>query len=1073
LKKSNQTYFFLFLIFTLCAVFAFYLNGLITKRKEDQQQLKKEVIHQRTVDQFETSIENFAAFVAGLSAYIHSQPSIPTAQELQAFTNNSLEKIQFNDSIVISYLDSTHAFIFSFDRNTINQHNLVGTNVASIRNQEEIDFLNMVMQDDVLHLNKPINLVEGWLGIPLLFSINKNGESIGYLAPIVNFSTIINRVYDNIDTEEFYFKFTADGIEFDRGAIYDGSKIYNKYSDPEYFRKHELNDSLLTTDLKLYGYHFTIGTAFKNPGVITIYQTVLVYGFLLLISIFLSYLGAQYIKNGKVNEFLTSSKELISSQNLELIEAKEKYTELLTNVGDGVFELDSEGKCVYINPKMLEMLNRTPDQVMESSIWDFIHPDDVIAMQHYYGEKFKMKASSCLYEYRLDPLDKDPIWIQQSTTMQYEGKKMMKLQSVARDISELKKLREELLEKESLFRLVSENSSDLIAIHELDGTYKFVSPASKDLIGYTPHELEGRNPYEFIHPNDVERLKNGAHSATIQGESIQLVEYRMRKKTGLYIWMESYTRPIIDDNGEISSFQTSSRNITEKKVEREQLEKAKILAEEASSEKDHFLSMMSHEIRTPLNGIIGTTHLLLSNDPHESQLSHLHILRQSSDNLRAIVNDILDFSKIEEGKIEIDKSVFDLRYLVRGIYENYHQQASEKGVVVTCEVDKKISQYYIGDSVRISQVLHNLMSNAVKFTDEGAISISLSISNQHDEFDEILFIVQDNGIGIPKDRQDSIFEVFVQADKSTTRKYGGSGLGLSITKRLLEFMDSEIILNSSPGTGSKFEFKLALSRASKELTIENYNGANHPLTPLAGTVLIVEDNAFNMNIARDFLHQWGCDTIEATNGKLALEALESEKIDLVLMDLQMPVMDGYETIEIIRSKKSHYYQQLPVVALTAAALGDIKMKVFQSGMDDFITKPFHPSEFHSTISFFLKKRTSSVIDKNIIHHITRKLSSALQDESVANKYVKIFIETMTEESGFLKHALDNKLMNEIKEYSHKNKSSLKMVGLDSLALDAEELEEMIDRKRPVRIILERTKVHLNDILDLLNKLKVT
>jgi CheY-like chemotaxis protein len=194
---------------------------------------------------------------------------------------------------------------------------------------------------------------------------------------------------------------------------------------------------------------------------------------------------------------------------------------------------------------------------------------------------------------------------------------------------------------------------------------------------------------------------------------------------------------------------------------------------------------------------------------------------------------------------------------------------------------------------------------------------------------------------------------------------------------------------------------------------------------------------------------------------------------LVLMDLQMPVMDGYEAIKIIRSNKNHYYQQLPVLALTAAALGDIKMKVFQSGMDDFITKPFHPSEFHGKISFFLKKRTNSVVDKNIIHHITRKLSSTLQDESVVNKYVKIFFETMTEESIFLKQALKNKLMNEIKEYSHKNKSSLRMVGLDSLALDAEELEEMIDREKPERIIFERAKVHLNDILDLLNKLKVS
>lgn len=1052
-------------------MFSFHLNTLITERKEAQLQLKKEVTHQKAVNQFTTSIENFATLTASLSAYVDNHSAMPLAQELQSFAIKTLDKIQFKDSIVISYLDTNHTFIYSFDKRSINQADLVGTNVSAIRDQVEIDFLNNVMKDDELHLSRPINLVEGWLGIPMIFSIRKDDKSIGYLAPIVNFSSIVNSLYTSYDAEEFYFKFEADGSDFDRGAIYDGSKVYSTYDDKEYYRKHDINDSFLITNLKLYGYKFSIGTALKSSEVITVYQTTLIYGFIFLIGVFLSFLGIQRKRNIKINETLVSNKEYISNQNLVLVEAKEKFDNLLTNLGDGVFELDDIGKFTYINQKMLQMLNMKRSDVISTSIWDMIYHEDVLAMRNFYGKKFQRLVKNCSYEYRLNAKGGEPLWVEQNTTMQYEGRRMVKLQSIARDISETKSLKLELDEKESLIRLVSENSSDLIALHELDGTYKYVSPSCFDLTGYEPAELVGRNPYDFVHPDDIPSIRKVPHQSTLDGREISEFEYRIRKKDGSYIWMESYAKPIRNSDGEVVSAQTSSRDITEKKAEKRQLEQAKVKAEEASLAKDNFLSMMSHEIRTPLNGIIGAAHLLINNAPSPNQLSHLHILRQSSDNLRAIVNDILDFSKIEEGKIELENAVLDLQDLLETIHAHYHLIASEKGVKVHLYFGKKVSQYYVGDSVRIAQVIHNLMSNAVKFTNTGFIKLSVSISKQHDAFDEVRFSIEDSGVGISPEQQKTIFGVFTQADKSTTRKFGGSGLGLAIMKRLLGIMDSEVKITSAIGKGAKFEFKLALERESENS--KNVKKLNTPdaFVPLSGNVLIVEDNAFNMTIARDFLKHWGCTTYEAINGKKALEVLKAENIDLVLMDLQMPVMDGYETIKAIRRKKKKYYKEMPVVALTAAALGDIKEKIFQSGMNDFITKPFHPSEFYNKISKFLEKVDEIIVNKDIIHHITEKLSSTLQDKNAADKYLHIFIEIITEESIYLEKALESKSIDEIKVYAHKNKSTLRMVGLDSLSDESEQLENMIEKRHPELSIFSITKKHLNQISELLKQLK--
>ena len=781
------------------------------------------------------------------------------------------------------------------------------------------------------------------------------------------------------------------------------------------------------------------------------------------------------LSNGQKESLWALSRQVVAllklrRENLQRRQIDEDFTDLIDHLGDGVFELDEDGKCTYANTKMLEMLNRDLNEVMNTSIWDMIYHEDVPSMKAYYGEQFRKKSARCYYEYRITSKGGNPIWIQQNTTMEYDGPKMVKLRSIARDMSENKELKLELERKESLYKLVSENSSDFIALHEPDGTYKYVSPSSKELLGYDPSELMGENPYDFIHADDKERLQTGPHQQTLKGQSMHKVEYRFRKKDGSCVWLESYTKPIFSEEGIVVSFQTSSRDISERRAEREQLEIAKNKAEEASEAKDNFLSMMSHEIRTPLNGIIGTTHLLINKSNISEQLPHLNILKQSGDNLLAIVNDILDFNKIEEGKIVIDNSVFNFREVIDLIYENYTFQANEKGIHLSLDYDDNLSAFYQGDSVRISQVLHNLISNAIKFTDKGVVKLSIQKVNQHDNFDEIQFKVEDSGIGIPEDKQEGIFDKFVQAERSTTRQYGGSGLGLSIIKRLLELMNSQIHLESKEGKGSTFHFNLIL-HSHKGQHPSRTSNREDDLKMLNATILLVEDNDFNRTIAKDFLESWGCDVIEAVNGKEALPILEAKNVDLVLLDLQMPVMDGFETIRKIRSESDKYYQKLPVIALTAAALGETKEKVYQSGMNDFITKPFLPTEFYSKLFMRLGNRNDDTSNQNVKEHLLKKLEDTLgQEDGQLEKYVEIFKETMAEEHEVLKKAINNKDFNMLKSYAHKVKSSMRLVGLDEIAREAEELEDMIEQKNPDSMILDKALIHSDSIFDILNEL---
>ena len=407
--------------------------------------------------------------------------------------------------------------------------------------------------------------------------------------------------------------------------------------------------------------------------------------------------------------------------------------------------------------------------------------------------------------------------------------------------------------------------------------------------------------------------------------------------------------PLDQKNGSlIGTVNYLEDQIKRSKLLENELIKAKEIAEKASHAKSDFLSVMSHEIRTPLNAIIGIAHLMMNDSLPLSQMENLRTLNISAENLLNLINDILDFNKIEEGKILLSEKNIDLKQLVNNIKLANRIRAEERGDVLKVIMDNKLPKFVMVDDIRLSQILNNLVSNAIKFTRDGAVTIEVSLAKTTPELLEILFEVTDTGIGIEKEKQQLIFDHFSQADSEITREYGGSGLGLAIIKRLLTLMNSDIKVESHPGRGSRFYFNLFLKRG-KEIAREEKSENGMVQNNLGGIrVLLVEDVEFNVMVAQKMLSNWNATVDVAENGLHAIGKMKEGNYDIILMDLQMPVLDGYSATRHIRE----FNKEIPIIALTASASSDVHQKTKEVGMNGYVSKPFKPSDLYEIIYQF-------------------------------------------------------------------------------------------------------------------------
>jgi PAS domain S-box-containing protein len=546
-----------------------------------------------------------------------------------------------------------------------------------------------------------------------------------------------------------------------------------------------------------------------------------------------------------------------------------------------------------------------------------------------------------------------------TNTYDDDGTTILATIAQGQDITERKQAERVLRESERHLKDIIDFLPDATFVIDKKGIVIAWNRAIESMTGVMAKDILGKGNYEYALPFYGERrpvlidLLLDRHKdieekyARIERKDDALEgEAYMPNMRGGAVYLFGKAAVLYDSSGNVFGAIESIRDITERKHAEEELKKAKESAEEAARTKAEFLANMSHEIRTPLNAVVGLTDLLSSTELTPEQRDYVDIVRTSGDLLLSVINDILDFSKIEGGKMELECQPLDLKSCIKSSIDLVLANAKEKGLIVDYFLNMQVPETIMGDVIRLKQVLVNLLSNAVKFTDQGKVEVLAGLHPTESDELEIEFSIKDTGIGISKDKLDKLFQSFSQIDSSTTRKYGGTGLGLAISKKLVELMGGKIWAESMEGAGSTFHFTIK-TEAANEKTVPSRVADRWPQKgvirerskPLR--ILLAEDNLINQKVALKMLKKLGYSADLAANGLEVMQALEHKSFDLILMDIQMPVMDGFEAAKRIRKQWPNGPR---IVAITAYALRGDRERCIQAGMDDYISKPIQLDE---------------------------------------------------------------------------------------------------------------------------------
>jgi PAS domain S-box-containing protein len=633
------------------------------------------------------------------------------------------------------------------------------------------------------------------------------------------------------------------------------------------------------------------------------------------------------------------------------------------------------------------------------------------------------------------------------------------------DVTDKYKALEQLRKSEEKYRGIMDNME--LGLLEVDNNHKIIRAYDRfcEMLGYSKEELIGQIATELFLPETAKKVVNEQQEEREKGVASSY-ELCLIKKDGTPIWVLISGAPIIDEHGEVVASMGIHYDITERKILEQELEKAKEIAEEARQAEKQFLANMSHEIRTPLNAIIGMTHLMFDTRPTKQQFEYLDILKTSADFLHSLISDLLDMAKIEAGRIEIQKHPFDLVGLLRTVQRVFQIKLDSRPVEINLLTDVKISGNYLGDDLLLNQILLNIIGNADKFTEEGSIDVFVKLKKEEVDVCWIEFKVSDTGIGIPEEKLELIFQKFKQIDSEQGHKHKGTGLGLAITKQLVELQDGTISVKSTEGEGTTFTFILPFQKSDDiEVVNNNYtiHEADHSIESCK--VLVAEDNAMNQKYISSLLNKWNFEFTIASDGKKAVEKAQKEHFDIILMDIQMPNMDGYEATISIRNTQNPN-QHTPIIALTASALLDQKNKAYSVGMNNFVTKPFAPNHLLSVIQNYIPKKSERLTVNTPIEVVSSSISVdtiltnsniiQLDEERLLELYgddkeyrsdiFQTFLEDVLPDFEGIQVLIDNENWDGLKKLAHKLKPTLGMVGLTSLEKSIIDFEHQVKEK---------------------------
>ncbi|MES2704646.1 MAG: PAS domain S-box protein [Bacteroidota bacterium] len=577
---------------------------------------------------------------------------------------------------------------------------------------------------------------------------------------------------------------------------------------------------------------------------------------------------------------------------------------------------------------------------------DFLVPDDKIKIEQGIMAAIRGEENFAVNEVTIISKDAKTkcLAISTKTTKNASGNVIM-FSGTLQDITERK-------ETEAKYRSLVEETSQMTFITDREGRYTYASPRLKKVIGFEDEDILGKQ-FSFIYDDDWRKK-------TIQFYIQQLSEkknetnyiFPIKTKEGEKVWFEQIAT-LITDNDEITGFRCVLHDITDRVNTENTMREAARLATEAKEMQQSFLGKMSHEIRTPMNGVVGMVNLLKATPLNDKQQIYVNGISESATNLLRIINDILDVSKIESGKMTFEETSFDLVKLVNNVLLTIKPSADDKGIILASSIDSQIPATLVADPLRLNQVLLNLAGNALKFTEKGSVIINIGQLSVNGDSTTLVVKVIDTGIGIHEHKLESIFESFTQADAFTTRKYGGTGLGLTIARQLIEQQNGTITVESEVGRGTTFTFTYhcRLSTGETESTPPAPQARPSALSSLKGArILLVEDNIINQMVAQHTIENWEASITIADRGYKAIELLKTQQFDIILMDIQMPEMSGIQATKIIRDELG---VTTPIIAMTASAMKGEKDVCIVAGMNDYFPKPFEQEDLHRMLRKYL------------------------------------------------------------------------------------------------------------------------
>ncbi|MBC7654204.1 MAG: PAS domain S-box protein [Oligoflexus sp.] len=797
------------------------------------------------------------------------------------------------------------------------------------------------------------------------------------------------------------------------------------------------------------------------------------------------------VKQGDTEFFCSFIRDISDRKRSEeaLKSSQELWQFALEGAGDGVWEFNFETKEVFFSKQYKKMLGYEEEEFKnEINEWHSrIHPDDLNIIVQTDKEYEQKLITNHQCEYRIEHKNGNYIWIlDRGMIVSYtDDGKTKRIIGTHTDITERKLSEQALKIKEEKYRSILANMNLGLLEVDNDDIIQYANQSFCQISGYQIDELIGHKASHLLLSAEDKEIIIDKNNQRKTGIS-DAYEIPLKDKNGQTKWLLISGAPRYNDNGELVGSVGIHLDITAQKHLEIDLTNARDAAQASTYAKELFLANMSHEIRTPMNAILGMANQLNKTKLDKNQQFFLDTIHSASDNLIIIINDILDLSKIDSGKLTIEKIGFEPQKVIDKVMQVLQHRAEEKGLKFTNSFfDLNISPILIGDPHRLEQVLLNLISNAIKFTFKGSVDIICKAVKNVENYQEIEVTVTDTGIGMEEVFIDKLFDKFSQEDNSVTRKYGGTGLGMSICKELLTLMGGEILVSSKKNIGSSISILIKMEKGLRK-DLPHHDTLVIDTNILKGkNILVTDDNEINRLLASTILKNFGANIIEAQNGLEAINQLrDNDTIDLILMDLQMPVIDGLESTEIIRGNIDEH---IPIIALTAYALKGDNQKCFDAGMNDYISKPFEEIQLLRVVTKWLNKETDRKFQPILILENkdlaqTQPLFDLAQIQEISRgnsdfveKMISLFIDQTPKSVQEIKSAYQNQDFDTVRKIAHRMKPSLLNLGIKSLGnviTDIEHHSKDDQTSKKLEGLIDKVESVLEEVVIGLGKQKI-